>query len=69
VKIIFILMKLLNRKAVEGLPLKYVILVLVAAIALALILDVTGILKLGIFDMVTGINNTLYNSSVNPLAP
>jgi hypothetical protein len=38
----------MNKKGIEGLPLKYVIIILIAAIVIALVLDMMGILKLGI---------------------
>ncbi len=54
-----------NKKAVEGLPLKYVIIVLVAALALAIILDVVGVVNLGISQNLGFINDTVTTNVTN----
>ncbi len=54
-----------NKKAVEGLPLKYVIIVLVAALALAIILDIVGVVNLGISQNLGFINDTLTQNTTN----
>jgi len=54
-----------NKKAVEGLPLKYVIIVLVAALALAIILDIVGVVNLGISQNLGFINDTLTQNATN----
>ncbi len=53
----------MNKRGVEGLPLKYMIMVLVAVIILAVILDVLDIISLGIYDAVFKVNDTLANAT------
>ena len=52
----------MNKKGVEGLPMKYVIIAIIAALALAIILEVTGILRGGIINAATSLNETLNSS-------
>lgn len=55
----------MNKKGVEGLPLKYIIIVLIAVIILAVILDALDIISLGIYEAVFKINDTLANATGN----
>ncbi|MDD5182157.1 MAG: hypothetical protein PHC66_03235 [Candidatus Nanoarchaeia archaeon] len=47
-----------NKKAVEGLPLKYIIIALVAAICVGIALQFTGVLKTGILSTAEKINES-----------
>ena len=51
------------RKCVEGLPLKYIILVIVAALVIDLVISMTGGMRSGIFASLGNINNTMINMS------
>ena len=54
----------MNKKAIEGLPLKYVVIILVAAIVISLVLEIIGVLRGGILHSIGVINQTL-NSTVS----
>jgi hypothetical protein len=45
------------KKAVEGLPLKYIIIVIVAVLIIELVLEMTGIIQGGIFTSLYNIGN------------
>jgi len=49
----------LNKKGVEALPLRYIIIALVAALVIGIALQFTGILKSGTINTATQINKTL----------
>lgn len=51
------------RKGVEGLPLKYIIIVIVALLVLDLILELTGVIRGGVIASIMQINNTVTNIS------
>lgn len=51
------------RKGVEGLPLKYIILVIVAVIVIDLILEMTGIIRSGVISSLLNITSLLPNST------
>ncbi|MDD4352981.1 MAG: hypothetical protein PHN56_00845 [Candidatus Nanoarchaeia archaeon] len=53
----------MNKKSIEGLPLKYLIIILVAAVVIGMILDITGFVELGIFSGLDKINNTVMNTT------
>ena len=53
----------MNKKGVEGLPLKYVVIVLVAALVISMVLEMVGVLRGGILHSIGVINKTL-NSTV-----
>lgn len=55
------------KKAVEGLPLKYVIIALIAVLVIAIALEMVGILKTGIISSVTQINQSLANKTTEAL--
>ena len=52
-------MKKLNKKGVEGLPLKYVIIAIVAVFSLAMALQVTNVMSQGVTGALIKINQTL----------
>ena len=49
----------MNKKAVEGLPLKYIIIALIAVLVIAIALEMVGVLKTGILAAITNINITM----------
>jgi hypothetical protein len=49
----------MNKKAVEGLPLKYIIIALIAVLVIAIALEMVGVLKGGILSAITNINTTM----------
>jgi hypothetical protein len=49
----------MNRKAVEALPLRYIIMVIIAALVIAIILEFVGVLRTGILSGVLRLNQTL----------
>lgn len=49
----------MNKKAVEGLPLKYIIIALIAVLVIAIALEMVGVLKVGILSAITNINTTM----------
>ena len=51
------------RKAVEGIPLKYIIIVIVAVLVIELILEMTGVIRGGIFTSLYNIGNFTTNAS------
>ncbi|MBN1923819.1 MAG: hypothetical protein JW791_03610 [Nanoarchaeota archaeon] len=51
------------RKGVEGLPLKYIIIVIVAVLVIELVLEMTGIIRGGILDSLYNIGNFTSSSS------
>ena len=51
------------RKGVEGLPLKYIIIVIVALLVLDLVLELTGVIRSGVITSILQINNTVANIS------
>ncbi|VVB74378.1 Uncharacterised protein [Candidatus Tiddalikarchaeum anstoanum] len=53
----------MSKKGVEGLPLKYIILVIVALLVIDLILEMTGIIRGGIITSLYSITNTTSNIS------
>lgn len=52
----------MNKKSIEGLPLKYLIMVIVAVLVIDIILEMTGTIKGGIMSSLADIVN-LTNSS------
>lgn len=38
----------MNKKGIEGLPIKYAIIAIIAAIVLAVVLELTGVMEIGI---------------------
>jgi hypothetical protein len=58
----------LNRKGIEGLPLKYTIIILVAAIVIGIVLYMTGTLDSGVRTTTNQINQTLVNKVNSTLA-
>lgn len=46
------------RKGVEGLPLKYIIIVIAALLILDLVLEMTGVIRSGIMSSILNINQT-----------
>jgi len=57
-----------NKKGVEGLPLKYVVIVLVAAISIGIVTSMTGILSDGIIFSTGKLNETLYDKVMGVIA-
>ncbi|MBR9677885.1 MAG: hypothetical protein GOU97_01130 [Nanoarchaeota archaeon] len=55
----------LNKKGLEGLPMKYVILALVAALVIGIILDVTGILGTSILSSANQTAEALGRATTN----
>ncbi|MCW1296318.1 MAG: hypothetical protein OH319_01415 [Candidatus Parvarchaeota archaeon] len=55
----------MDKKGIEGLPLKYVIVILIAAIVIALVLDMMGIIRLGILSSTTRATEFLNESITN----
>lgn len=53
----------MNKKAIEGFPLKYVVVALIATLVIALVLEAMGILRGGIISSLFHINNTLANTT------
>ena len=56
----------MDKKGIEGLPLKYVVIILVAAIVISMILETLGVLREGILHSIGVINQTL-NSTVSSI--
>lgn len=56
------------RKGVEGLPLKYIIIVIVAVLVIELVLEMTGVISGGIFESLYKIGNFTTSAS-NITAP
>lgn len=54
------------RKGVEGLPLKYIIITIVAVLVIELILEMTGVIKGGILTSLYNIGNYTTNASQLP---
>ncbi len=52
----------MNKKAIEGLPLKYVVIILTTALVISIVLEMMGVLKTGILHSVGVINETLNSS-------
>ena len=52
------------KKAVEGLPLKYIIIVIVAVLVIELVLEMTGIIRGGIISSLININNTVSGTTL-----
>jgi len=55
----YIKMCLRSKKGIEGLPLKYVVIILVAAIVIGIVLTMTSTLEGGITTSTEVLNNTL----------
>ena len=55
----------MNRRGVEGLPLKYIIIAIVAALVLGIIMNVTSIISEGVTGAATAFNNTLFEALAN----
>ena len=53
----------MNKKAVEGLPLRYLIIALSAALVIGIVMETTGILRSGITGAVINLNKTLANAT------
>jgi hypothetical protein len=51
------------KKGVEGLPLKYIIIVIIAVLVIELILEMTGVISGGIFQSLYNIGNYTTNAS------
>jgi hypothetical protein len=58
----------MNKKSVEGLPLQYLIIILIAVIVIGIVMDITGVVDLGISNGLNKIsqisNDTLGNSTI-----
>lgn len=67
-KIIPISNSLMNRKGIEGLPLKYLVVVLVAALVIGLALEVTNSLRVDITDA-TGLFGATLNKELSEITP
>jgi len=59
----------MNRKCVEGLPLKYIIIVLVAVLVIDLILEMTGVIEGGIMSSLADVVGVTLNASSNMTSP
>ena len=55
----YIKMCLRSKKGIEGLPLKYVVIILVAAIVIGIVLTMTSTLEGGIVTSTEVLNNTM----------
>ncbi len=55
----------MNRKSVEGLPLKYIIIIIAAVLIIEIILEMTGIIETGIISNLYQVTNTTANLSSN----
>lgn len=53
------------KKGVEGLPLKYIIIVIVALLVIDIILEMTGIIHEGIITSLFDITNTTANMNLS----
>ena len=53
----------MNRKAVEGLPLKYIIIIIAAILVIEIILEMTGIIEVGIISSLYQVTNASANMS------
>ncbi len=51
------------KKGVEGLPLKYIIIVIIAVLVIELILEMTGVIRGGILESLYNIGNFTASSS------
>ena len=54
----------MNKKGIECLPLKYLVVALTAAIVIGIILEVTGILQTSITGAVINLNKTVGNATI-----
>lgn len=54
----------MNKKGVEGLPLKYLVVALTAALVIGIVLEVTGILRTSITGAVLNLNKTVGNATI-----
>jgi len=52
----------MNRKGIEGLPFKYMVVLLTAALVISIVLEALGVLKTGILHSVNVLNETLNES-------
>ena len=59
----------MNKKCVEGLPLKYIIIVLVAVLVIDLILEMTGVIEGGIMISLAEIMGVTLNATSNLTSP
>ena len=55
----------MNRRAVEGLPLKYIIIAIIAALVLGIVMNVTSIIQEGVTGAAVIFNNTLMKALGN----
>lgn len=55
----------MNRRGVEGLPLKYIIIAIIAALVLGIVMNVTSIISEGVTGAAIIFNNTLANALAN----
>jgi len=49
----------MNKKSVEGLPLQYLIIILIAVIVIGIVLDITGVVEFGVSRGLGLINDTV----------
>jgi len=54
----------MNNKTVEGLPLHYLIIILIAVIVIGIVLDIVGVVDFGVTSGLDAINNTV-NATLN----
>jgi hypothetical protein len=54
----------MDKKSVEGLPLQYLIIILIAVIVIGIVMDITGVVDLGISSGLGLINDTI-NATFN----
>jgi len=53
----------MNKKAVEGLPLRYLIMALAAALVVGIVLEMTGMLEISITGAVAKLNETVADAA------
>ena len=51
----------MNNKTVEGLPLQYLIIILIAVIVIGIVLQITGVVEFGVDRGLNQINDTVMN--------
>jgi len=55
----------MNKKAVEGLPLRYLIMALAAALVIGIVLEMTGILGTSITGAIAKLNETVADAAAS----
>lgn len=63
----YIKMCLRSKRGIEGLPLKYVVIILVAVIVIGIVMVMTDTLNLAITDSTTRVNESLVNQTYEAL--